>query len=153
MRDLQDELLDGLETGIQDHIINASESDTEVFSRLSAKFPVRASGIIWESVPKYRCQVSPRPKPPIEVYLPIINRFLTQFAEEARIASDEVVCLVGNNITDLAFRMPFTALLKFANHFFAIPQSWFVVKQDYSWCFCYSFEDDMYYGRCPEDEV
>ncbi len=149
MNDLQDELLSGLSNDIQADIINVSQSDADVFSNLSARFPVRASGIVWEMVPEYRCKPSPHPKPSIEDYLPSIKEFLARFAEEAHIASDEIVYLVGDGITDLAFRMPFGVLLKYAHQFFTLPQSSFVVKHDYLWCFCYSFEDDMYYGRCP----
>jgi hypothetical protein len=149
MNDLQDELLSGLSADIQADIINVSQSDADVFSHLSAKFPVRASGITWELVPEHRCKQSPRPKPSIEDYLHSISAFLGQFAEAAQIAPDDNVWLVGDGITDVAFRLSFTILLKHVRQFFSMPQSSFVLKHDYSWCFCYTFEDDMYYGKSP----
>ena len=115
MNDLQDELLRGLSADIEAGKITVFQSDADVISRLSAKFPVRTSGIVWEQVPEHRFKPSPRPKPLMDDYLPSIKEFLSRFAEDAHITSGDVVHLVGDNVTNVAFSMPFGVLLKHAS--------------------------------------
>ena len=153
MNDLQNQLLSELSTDIRAGIIKVFKIDADVFSNLSAKFPVRSSGVAWEMVTGRRFKPSPHPKGSIDDYLPTIREFLTEFAKDAHVHAGEIVSVVGDAVTDLAFRMPFEVLVRHVRSLFSIPQHWYVVKDDYSWCFAYTFEDDMYFGQCPSSQL
>src|SRR5581483_11781049 len=129
MNDLQDELVKHLFTDLGAANIHVIQSDVEVFSVLSAKFPVRSSGIAWEEVPHHECAPSMKTKMSKEEYRHTIDRFLNRFSLDAGILETDDVYVAGDGPTDLAFRMPLSVFKRNATWFFEIPQSTFVVKQ------------------------
>jgi hypothetical protein len=147
MNELQDELLSELSSDIDAANIAVLQEDARVFLQLSTKFPTSIFGIAWEKVPEQRFISSPDPKPSIEEYLPAIKGFLARFAEQAHLEAGTPMYVIGDGVTDVAFKIGFGVFLKYAYQFFRIPQHTYLVTQDYSWCFCFTFEGDMYFGK------
>jgi hypothetical protein len=147
--DLQDELLNKLSADILTGRIRVGRADSDSFSKLTGKFPTGISGILWDRVFDHRLHASPQPKLPIEMYLPIIKRVLGQFAIDAEIGPDDVVHVVGDGVTNVTLTMPLSLLWPYLPDVLSLPQATFIIKNDYEWCFCYTFEDDMYYGKSP----
>jgi hypothetical protein len=148
--DLQDELLNKLSPDILTGRIRVGPRDSDAFSKLTGKFPTGTSGILWDRVPDHRLYPSPQPKLPLEMYLPAIKRFLGQFALDGNIGPDDIMHVVGDGVTNVTLTMPLSLLWQYLPDVLSLPQATFIIKNDYDWCFCYTFEDDMYYGKSPD---
>lgn len=148
------ELLQHLRTEVGSGRLVAEMNSEMYFEKLWSVFPSGVATIAWHEVPGVRedhatvtmCGPGAEIKPPPEQAR--IERFLHQFASDARLSMDSQVIIIGDML-HCAFLMPFGLLLANAVLLFSFPQHCYVVPHDFSWCFSYTFEDDMYYAPAP----
>ncbi len=155
---LQKQLLSELSPFIRAGRIMVHESDKAWFHLIRHRFPVSLNGIHWDKVPGAESNYEAEPYIPpdgINRAIPIrenentIRAFLSRFSVSAGIRPDENVIVVGDGITDIALEMTFSSLSETFPILFSYPQHVCIIRPDGTWCFMFTFEFDMHYGKSP----
>jgi hypothetical protein len=124
------------------------EDESDVVASLNALYPMGLNRIAWERVPN----ALGRPASSREntgADFPTILEFFNEFIRTAGLADSELVRVVGDNVTTVAFVMPVSTIRKHLASFLELPQATYIVTRDAKWCFNYTFEDDAYFGKAP----
>ena len=154
---LQHQLLNELDSFIRGGRITVHDSDAQWYARMRERFPMgRISGIRWDAVPgaESNFEVVPHIPPegiegglPVREHAATIREFLGRFAARADVRPNDNIIVVGDGVTEIALEMPFSALLDAFPVLFSYPQHTYVMPVDVSWCFAFTFEFDMYFGK------
>ncbi len=88
--------------------------------------------------------------PPMDEDLPRIVDFLDLFATQAQISNEDPVIVIGDCAMDVTLRMSFQTFRNHLKLMIELPQYTYVLAKDFQWCFCYTFEDDMYFGKAQQ---
>ena len=147
---LQEELLNDLSESIRAGDLVVDTDVSLMFSKLKEHYPTGMSGIAWELIREGCCSPSPDPKPPMDEDLPRIVDFLDLFATQAQISNEDPVIVIGDCAMDVTLRMSFQTFRNHLKLMIELPQYTYVLAKDFQWCFCYTFEDDMYFGKAQQ---
>jgi hypothetical protein len=145
----EEELLQRLSDDIRLSTIVVHPSDASFYAKIKAKYPTHTFGIKWNELPFHRSFGAQPGRSPDQKTI-LLQGALRQFAEDAKISPNENVYVIGDGVLTVALEMPFSVLLTHAVPIFIMPQHTYLLKQDYSWCFRYSFEGHIDYGQAAQ---
>lgn len=127
-----------------------TNSYMDVFRHLNLFFPSTGGRIAWHSLPHQQL-LCPDPKPPFSERVSIVTEFFRRFVNDAAIEPLDKIVVIGD-LVEVVWSLNCSRAIGALDIFFQTPQNTYVVKDNMEWCFCYTFEDDMYYGRSPSLE-
>jgi hypothetical protein len=145
----QADLLDQLAPAIHAGRVVVHDSDDPWVSSLRRMFPVRTSGVRWEELPDARSRTAEIPRVPMPEKVDALRGFLLEFGSAAGLGPEDRCVVFGDGATEVAFELPFRNLLELFPLLFSLPQTTYVLTPDASWCFAFTFEEDMYFARSP----
>jgi hypothetical protein len=125
---------------------------------LDSAFPLVLGGIDWTKVPG----VIQRDAPPeraaganlglgtldTRAYVQQVVSFFASCMSTVGAASDSWVAYSGDN-TDAEYKVRLDAVGELLDELADVPEHKYVFALDASWCFMWSFEDDLYFGLRP----
>jgi hypothetical protein len=146
---LQSELLAQLAPAIHGGRVVLRYTDDH-WVALRRMFPVRTSGVRWEDIPSARSLPAEDPRVPLHEKADLVRGFLEEFGSAAGLGPDDRCVVFGDSATEVAFELSFRDLLDLFTLLFALPQATYVLTADGSWCFAFTFEEDMYFAKSPK---
>jgi len=141
----QANLIENLRPLVDSGQIVIHDDDTPWVDLIRARFLLHTTGICWEKIPSPQCRYAEQPRRPITDKAEEIKEFLREYAVAAGLGPDDKCIVVGDGFTSVAFEMSFSTLLDCFVTLFSEPQGTCVIKPDGSWCFVFTFEENMYY--------
>lgn len=148
---LQSEYLDTIKDEIQRGIIKI-EKDDQYFSILEDMYPVVGSGIAWDEVPDALFLDLEGLKENREVYDAALQKGFAEIIQRIQgleIDEDQEVVVLGDNIFNVALRIPLKKLSDVYRGIFDLPQHTYILPPDASWCINFTFEHRLYFGKAP----
>ncbi len=157
---LQDEMLAELSEFTQSKKIVIYQTSDSWFDLLNARFPKTIIGALaWEEVPGHQScgDVVPIIPPEgingeevVQRNASKIAEFLERFAANGGIGHSDQVVIIGDGVTEVALGMSFETLFKVFMVLFSYPQHTYVLTSDGVWCFVFTFEFFMHFGKSPK---
>ena len=77
-----------------------------------------------------------------------LSDFLASIAQQTCTSDDDIIMFSGDLI-EVDLQMAFSVLVGWRKVLLSYPQHVYVFPKDASWCFNYTFEEDMYFGFAP----
>lgn len=145
----QVDLLNQLAPAIVAGRVVVHDSDDRWVSALRRTFPVSTSGVRWEALPNVRHRAPEDPRVPIPDKADALRGFLLEFGSAAGLGQDDRCVVFGDGATEIALELPFRDLLELFPLLFSLPQASYVLTPDATWCFAFTFEEEMYFGASP----
>jgi hypothetical protein len=109
-------------------------------------FPFSTGRLQWSEVPGHRHEFAGRDA---EAATPVIRAFLGMLAEVEKISSSEWVIYEGD-ACDCDLRMRFETFVDCCGVILSTPQHHYLSSPVSDWCWNYTFEGDIYFGRTSE---
>ena len=149
----EEQLLKDLASSIDSGLVEIDEDWMPCVRRLAEAWPWVDIRIDWRAVPEHRHL----PPPPgrrggsftLEESAIDLRRFWDEARGELRIVDEAEVLVFGDGNMSFVLRMPAKSLSEHLVDVFSIPMHWYVFPEDAGWCFNYTMEDDVYFGRRP----
>lgn len=148
---LQKEYLYSLQEDIQKGIVKF-EDDEQYFDNLQSKFPVVGNGIAWNKVANHLFFDLERLKDDQILYSKVLEESwlaIMQALRELEIDEMQEVIIIGDNVLDVALRIPVGKINALYKAIFDLPQHTYILPEDASWCINYTFEDRLFFGLAP----
>lgn len=154
-RDLNEELLDELALWVSTGAI-LLRADEGWWQLLRSKYPAGIGMLDWAAVPGHRSNYSAVTHIPVEgihgsvpvlQHVDEIANFLREFASAANMSASDTIIVLGDGISQQALEMSFDTLLEVFPVLFSYPEHIYLITTDAQWCFAYTFEFEMHFGR------
>ncbi len=141
MSKLITEFLSEMRPAIHRGEIIVSDKGDEYDSVLVSRFPFDLGRLQWHKLPQSRW----RHRRAVQVNHENASReLLSQLPIELTAATP--VVFIGDNLEGVTLEMSFGVFLRRCGILLSYPQHCYVFPPDGSWCFNYTFENDMYFG-------
>jgi len=120
------------------------EKDVDnVIEQIEDNFIMGYNGIDWEqNLIIFSKRMSPLP----EEYIKESRFFLEKINKSYPNLLEEIIYIIGDNLTDLSYKMSFHCFLLFFDKFLLIPQHtyiWFIKSKK---CINFTFENEVFFG-------
>jgi type III secretion system FlhB-like substrate exporter len=126
---------------ITNKLIEIEADSTKYFDKVESVFPVDMNRIAWEKVVN---RIEEFPGKSLNE-LEELKKFITNFINKYNITLAKKVIYFGDNI-NIAIQMSLETFLNNLDIFCTIPQHTYLIPEDISWCFNYTFEGYLYFG-------
>jgi hypothetical protein len=131
-------------------LVRSSGSSDPYFRLLEHRFPVVGSKIDWERVPNDVVRVTDPTDS--ERYARDATTLLTEIVQAERLSDEQQVIVIGDSAVERALVVPMRVFQESLNWFLELPQHLSVIRDDGSWCFSFTMEGDLAFGRAPASE-
>ena len=128
-----------------DQRILTGKAPDPYFRILERRFPIVGSKIDWEKVPHAIVKGSNSENS--EKYFRDATTLLADVAKMERISEEEVVIAIGDSAMEEAVSLPLGVLIIGVREFLELPQHLYVMAEDGSWCFSFTMEGGLAFGR------
>ncbi len=132
--------------------------DESLSAVLLSAFPFVAGRIDWTKVPGARRREAPPERLAganlgpgtldTRSYVNVVRQFFFECVSETGEPADSWVVYVGDN-GDCDYKVQLGAVDELLEQVAEVPEHKYIFSSDASWCFMWSFEDDLYFGRRP----
>ncbi|HBQ19577.1 MAG TPA: hypothetical protein DEF51_53445 [Myxococcales bacterium] len=125
---------------------------------VESAFPFVLGRIDWRKVPGAQIRVAPPERAAgancgpgtldTRSYVEEVKRFFERCVSGTETRPDDWVVYIGDN-SDCDYEVKLEAVAELLDEVAEIPEHKYVFPRDASWCFMWSFEDDLHFGRRP----
>jgi hypothetical protein len=128
-----------------DRQIEVRDDPDRCFRMLERRFPVVGSKIDWGQVPGAVVRQTDPTNPVCEAT--DAATILSDVARDESLSEAQIVIVIGDSAMEQAMAMPFATLRVSIRELLELPQHLYVMPEDASWCFSFTMEGDLAFGR------